>query len=185
MPDAVTKDLPPAIETARLRTVLGHLPTSVCVVSTAVDGEPVGATVGSFTSVSLDPPLVAFFMMRGSTTLGAVEASGTFAVNVLADDQEEICTTFARKERDRFDRAKWSGGRHGAPLLHGSLAVVDCDVEAITPAGDHHMILGRVVDLYVQRDQSEPLVFWRGGLRALGPAAPSPDRPAAAPALST
>jgi flavin reductase (DIM6/NTAB) family NADH-FMN oxidoreductase RutF len=172
MTDSVIAPTAPPIEGARLRSVLGHLPTSVCVVSTAVDGVPVGATVGSFTSVSLDPPLVAFFMSRGSNTLEAVQQTGNFAVNVLAEDQEELCGTFARKEQDRFERAEWSGGRHGAPLLHGSLAVVDCDVEAITPAGDHDMILGRVVDLYVQRDQTEPLVFWRGGFRALGPTGP-------------
>jgi 3-hydroxy-9,10-secoandrosta-1,3,5(10)-triene-9,17-dione monooxygenase reductase component len=171
----------PTIGADRLRSVLSHLPTSVCVVSTAVDGQPIGATVGSFTSVSLDPPLVAFFLTRASTTLAAIRDSGSFAVNVLADDQTELCSAFARKDAERSSCATWALGRDGAPRLEGSLAVVDCDVETVTPAGDHDMILGRVVDLHVQRDQTEPLVFWRGGLRALSPenrTQPEPERAA-------
>ena len=164
----------PRIEPTRFRAVLGHLATSVCVVTTCVDGEPYGATVGSFTSVSLDPPLVAFFMVRASSTLGAVQSTGRFVVNVLAEGQEDVCGTFAGRAPDRFAAAAWSKGRLDMPLLHDALAVVDCDVEQISQVGDHDMILGRVVDLHVQRTQTAPLVFWRGGLRGLSRAPEAP-----------
>lgn len=161
-----------APEAAHMRAVLGHVPTSVCVVTTIIGEVPAGSTVGTFTSVSLDPPLIAFFSQHTSETLAAVRSSATFAVNVLAADQSQTCTDFARKLPDRFDRVPWSLGPFGNPHLGGSLAVLECTVEAVTDAGDHVMVLGRVRELDALRSGGEPLVFHGGGLHGLRCAPP-------------
>lgn len=150
-----------------MRQVLGHVPTSVCVVTTVVDGEPAGSVVGTFTSVSLDPPLIAFFSQTTSDTLAAVCQAGTFTVNVLAADQSSICGVFAKKATARFDRVPWRAGGRGTPHLEGALAVLECDVETTSQVGDHIMVIGRVVELDQLRSATSPLVFWTGALHGL------------------
>lgn len=158
------------IDPAHMRQVLGHVPTSVAVVCTLdAEGVPVGCTIGSFVSVSLEPTLVAFFCMDSSATLQVAKAAGSFAINILSEDQDRVCDLFARKRPDRFNHVGWTPGRNGNPRLHGSLAVVDCELESVTTIGDHEMILGRVVDLCVERLGRGPLVFARGALRELAP----------------
>lgn len=158
-----------------MRKVLGHVPTSVCVVTTISGGSPVGSTVGSFTSVSLDPPLVGFFSQHTSDMLATVRDTGSFTINVLACDQEDVCGVFATKVPDRFDRIAWAPGPNGNPHLAGSLAVLECDVEAVTELGDHAMVLGRVTELDALRRGVHPLVFWDGALHAV--ATTPPDHP--------
>lgn len=151
-----------SFDSARYRQVLGHFPTGVTVITAAPDGVPVGMAVGSFSSVSLDPPLVAFFAGRGSSSWPKIEASGAFCVNILAEDQEELCRRFASKEEDKFAGLGWSAAGSGSPLLDGVLAWIDCDIESVIEAGDHYGVIGRVRDLSVGHDGS-PLVFFRGG----------------------
>ncbi|MFE3999339.1 flavin reductase family protein [Nocardioides sp. YIM B13467] len=150
-----------------MRHVLGHVPTSVAVVTTTEGDQPVGCTIGSLVSVSLEPPLIAFFAMESSSTMKALSDAGSFAVNVLAHDQQWVCDVFARRQGDRFRKVEWDPGRRGNPRIRKSLAILDCELESVTPAGDHQMILGRVLDLAVERPQCEPLVFARGALRTL------------------
>src|SRR5437868_3535599 len=102
------------------RRVLGHFPTGVVAI-TAPDGEPVGMAVGSFASISLEPPLVGFFVDRGSSTWPRVARAGSFAVNVLAADQEAVCRRFGRKGVDRFAGVRWHPGHGDAPLLDGAV----------------------------------------------------------------
>jgi flavin reductase (DIM6/NTAB) family NADH-FMN oxidoreductase RutF len=151
-----------SFDSARYRQVLGHFPTGVTVITAAPDGVPVGMAVGSFSSVSLDPPLVAFFAGRGSSSWPKIEASGAFCVNILAEDQEELCRRFASKEEDKFAGLGWSAAGSGSPVLDGVLAWIDCDIESVIEAGDHYGVIGRVRDLSVGHDGS-PLVFFRGG----------------------
>jgi 3-hydroxy-9,10-secoandrosta-1,3,5(10)-triene-9,17-dione monooxygenase reductase component len=177
------------IDTRYMRQVLGHAPTSVAVVCTLAEGQPAGCTVGSFISVSVDPPLIAFFGMRTSATCAAIVRSGSFTVNILAADQARMCDLFARERSDRFAHAGWTAGRQGNPRLHGAVAVLDCDVESVTPTGDHEMVTGYVRDLLVARTDADPLIFVRGALRKLAPivvprqgansrgSAPAPARP--------
>lgn len=145
------------------RDTLGHYPTGVAVV-TGVDsaGKPAGMVVGSFTSISLDPPLVAFSPRKGSHTFGALQESGTFCVNVLAADQEAICRRFASPGQDKFDGVDWSPAPGGAPILDGVVSWIECSWENITEGGDHYIVLGRVQDLAVTRP-SLPLLFFQGG----------------------
>lgn len=154
----------PTVDAAHFRQVLGHFPTGVTVV-TARDGhgDPVGLAVGSFFSVSLEPPLVAFCVDRSSSSYPRIEEAGRFAVNVLAHDQEDVSRIFASKAADRFDGLGFSDApRSGAPLLPGILAWIDCDIDAVHEAGDHWIVIGEVHDLAVAREGS-PLVFFRGG----------------------
>lgn len=152
------------VDAAHFRQVLGHFPTGVTVItSTNPDGAPVGLAVGSFFSVSLEPPLVAFCAEKTSSTYPKIEASGRFAVNVLADDQEDVCRIFASKAADRFMGVGYKPApRSGAPLLAGVLAWIDCEIDVVHEAGDHWIVIGRVHDLDVAREGA-PLVFFRGG----------------------
>ena len=151
------------IDTARYRQVLGHFPTGVTVITAAGPSGPAGLCVGSFASVSLDPPLVAFFAGKSSTTYPSIEAAGHYCVNVLAEDQEEEARVFAGKSDDKFAGIGWRPSvATGAPVLHGVLAWIDCRIDAIHDAGDHVIVVGRVLDLEIGHEGG-PLVFFRGG----------------------
>ena len=152
-----------AVDGARFRQVLGHFPTGVTVVTASSDEGPVGLSVGSFTSVSLHPPLVAFCAGASSTSYPRIEAAGHFCVNVLAEDQEEIARIFADKGDDKFDGIGWRPSVvTRAPVINGVLAWIDCQIDAIHEAGDHWIVVGRVLDLEIGHEGG-PLVFFRGG----------------------
>ncbi len=153
---------PVTFDSAKYRQVLGHFPTGVTVITAAPDGTPVGMAVGSFASVSLDPPLVAFFAGQSSSSWPPIQAAGAFCVNILAEDQEGVCRRFASKEEDKFAGLGWSPAGSGSPLLEGVLAWIDCDIESVTEAGDHVCVMGRVRELEVAHDGA-PLLFFRGG----------------------
>ena len=147
---------------ARFRQVLGHFASGVTVITAAGPDGPVGLAVGSFVSVSLDPPLVGFLPMKVSTSWPQIEATGHFCVNVLAEAQEDVCRRFATKGDDKFRGLGWRTAGSGAPILDGILAWIDCDIASVTDAGDHYFVLGRVRDLAVAHDGA-PLLFFRGG----------------------
>lgn len=152
----------PTIDAARYRQVLGHFATGVTVI-TAMDGdEPVGMAANSFTSVSLDPPLVAFCAAKASSTWPRIQAAKHYCVNILAEDQEEICRLFATKDAERFRGIGWRTGESGAPILDEALAWIDCRIEAEHDAGDHLIVVGRVCGLD-SADSGKPLLFYRGG----------------------
>lgn len=155
----------PSFDAARFRQVLGHFPTGVTIVTAMADGKPVGLSVNSFCSVSLDPPLVLFCPDRASTSWPSIEAAGVFCVNVLADDQEHLSRVFASKVADKFEGVGWKRGLSGAPVIDDTLAVVECRIERVADGGDHYLVIGRVLDLAVGRVEGErgPLVFYRGG----------------------
>jgi flavin reductase (DIM6/NTAB) family NADH-FMN oxidoreductase RutF len=153
----------PTIEQARFRQVLGHFPTGVTVITAAPEGAPpVGLAVGSFASLSLDPPLVLFCASKSSSSWPKIEAVGSFCVNILAEDQEEVCRQFASKAEDKFAGVGYRPGHTGAPILNGVLGWIDCRMESVTEGGDHVIVVGRVLDLEVAHE-GKPLVFFRGG----------------------
>jgi len=158
----------PDIDPVEYRRVLGHLPTGVTVVTASTPDGPVGLSIGSFTSVSLDPPLVGFLPAESSQSWPRIRAVGRFCVNVLGDGQEELARLFAAPHDDRFDAVRWRRAPFSdAPLLDGVVAWVDCEIESVVPAGDHHFVLGRVHELGSGRAGAEPLVFFRGDYRGL------------------
>ncbi|WP_354699679.1 Flavin reductase [Paraconexibacter sp. AEG42_29] len=152
-------------DAARFRQILGHYPTGVCVVC-GIDpaGEPAGLVVGSFTSVSLDPPLVAFFPDHASTTWPRIVPGRRFCVNVLGHDQQDLCRRFAVSGGDKFADVEWRpAAATGSPALRDATAWVDCELEAVHRAGDHDIVVGRVLDLGLREEPAEPLLFLRGG----------------------
>src|SRR4051794_38819531 len=152
-------------DSARFRHVLGHFPTGVTVISAMRDGEPVGVTIGSFTSVSLDPPLVGFLPGKSSTTWPDIEQAGSFCVNVLADGQGDMCWSFAREFEGKFVGLSWKPAPStGSPILDGVVAWIDCDIEEVVEAGDHWFVLGRVLALDVADEVAAPLLFFKGKL---------------------
>ncbi|MGI8685368.1 MAG: flavin reductase family protein [Acidimicrobiales bacterium] len=159
------------IDAARFRQVLGHFCTGVTVVA-AMPGEPVGFTVQSFSSVSLDPPLVAICPSRTSGSWPRIRSAGVFCVNVLAEDQEALARLFATHGADKFTGVGWRPSVvSGSPVLDGVLAWVDCRIEAEHDGGDHLVVLARVVDMGVAREHG-PLLFYRGGYGRFGHAGP-------------
>jgi flavin reductase (DIM6/NTAB) family NADH-FMN oxidoreductase RutF len=156
------------IDSSSYRQVLGHFPTGVTVVTTMGDTGPSGMAIGSFTSVSLDPPLVGFLPGKTSSSWPAIEQQGRFCVNILAEDQEHVCRAFASKAEDKFAGIGWKpAGATGSPILDGVLAWIDCDVHEVVEAGDHWFVLGLVKELAVARE-GKPLVFFRGGYGTFG-----------------
>lgn len=155
------------IDSATFRAVLGHFPTGVTVI-TSVSGEtPLGFTIGSFASVSLDPPLVGFLAQDDSDTWEAMSPAGKFCVNVLGHHHNELCWKFAKSGVDveRFEGTDWTMSPNGCPVLPDVLAWIDCDVEEVYTMGDHYFVLGRVVGLeHVPHGDHVPLVFYRGQL---------------------
>jgi flavin reductase (DIM6/NTAB) family NADH-FMN oxidoreductase RutF len=153
------------IDSAQFRHVLGHFPTGVTVVTGYYEEEPHGLTIGSFTSVSLDPPLVGFFPGRGSRSWPEIEMSGAFCVNVLSVRQAELCWRFAREGDDRFDGVVWRPSTTGSPIIQGVVAWIDCDLEKVVEAGDHWFVMGRVRELEVEGElEHGPMLFFRGKL---------------------
>jgi 3-hydroxy-9,10-secoandrosta-1,3,5(10)-triene-9,17-dione monooxygenase reductase component len=151
----------PVIGGPLLREVLGHFASGVVVVTAAGPDGPVGFTCQSFSSLSLDPPLVSFAPARTSTTWPHIRAAGAFAVNVLADDHEHHSARFARSGTDRFAGVAWTPGPDGVPLLDGVAAWVAATVEHEYDGGDHTIVVGRVRALGADPARA-PLLFHRG-----------------------
>ncbi|WP_040825323.1 flavin reductase family protein [Nocardia jiangxiensis] len=150
------------VEGPHFRNVLGHFPTSVvAITTTGEDQRPQGLVVGTFASVSLDPPLVSFLVDRSSSTLPLIRAAGRFCANALAGDQDHVSRRFGTKGADRFAEVTWRPSALGNPVLDGVVAWVDCTVEKEVELGDHFMVVGRVRELQVESVKT-PLLFFRG-----------------------
>jgi flavin reductase (DIM6/NTAB) family NADH-FMN oxidoreductase RutF len=166
----------PAIDPTWYRQVLGQYPTGVCVITArTADGENVAMVVGSFSSVSLDPPLVAFFPDRKSSTWARLRHCERFCVNILSAEQEDVCRKLASKDPDRFSGVAHILSAHGNPILDGAVAWIDCDRYAIIDAGDHEMVTGRVLELDIAGG-ALPLLFFRGGYGRFTPASMVADQ---------
>ncbi|MEO7836292.1 MAG: flavin reductase family protein, partial [Acidimicrobiales bacterium] len=149
---------------ARFRQVLGHFGTGVTVITALDEGTPLGFTAQSFTSVSLDPPLISMCPSRRSSTWPRMELTGSFLANVLAGEQEALARAFSVRDADRFADVDWTPSPGtGCPVLAGVLAWVDCRVHSVHEAGDHLIVVGRVVGLGTDEEGRTPLLFYRGG----------------------
>ena len=153
----------PVLDSGTLREALGHHPTGVALIaSIGQDGQPIGLIVGTFTSVSLAPPLVGFFPMKSSASFDKIRESGAFTVNILAHDQEQVCRSLTRSQLDKFEGVAWSPSGNGAPVIAGAVLTIDCELSAVTDAGDHYLAIGRVQDVQIRRPVA-PLLFFQGG----------------------
>lgn len=165
---SVPPDDPDAFAAARrFRDVLGRFATGVTVITAISDGEPVGMTCQSFSSVSLTPPLVLFCPAKTSRAWPLIQRAGKFAVNLLADGQDGVSNVMATKGIDKFAEVGWDASQvTGSPLIHDTLGHIDCTVHAVHEAGDHYIVVGRVEDLH-SSDVPDPLMFFQGKYRGL------------------
>lgn len=152
----------PKIDPLLFREVLGSYPTGVCVIS-ALDsqGNPAGMVVGTFTSVSLDPPLVGFLPDKNSSSWPKIEQAGQFCVNVLASDQQDVCRQLASKSPDKFAQVDYALSANNLPVIADAIARIECRIHSVSDAGDHLFVLGEVLNLETTRDD-DPMLFHRG-----------------------
>ncbi len=156
------------VDARSFRQTMGCFPTGVTVVTTLnAEGAPVGVTVSSFASVSLDPPLVLFCLDKKTSNLQSYQGSGHFAVNVLRDAQREMSIRFASRMEDKWVGIDYHVWDTGAPILPGCLANLECRTVSQHEEGDHIIFVGRVERLdYSQAGQ--PLIYYRGAYADLG-----------------
>ncbi len=147
----------------RFRAVLGHFATGVVAI-TAIDpgtGGPAGLVANSFTSVSLEPPLVSFCVAHTSTTWPRLRTAARFCVNILSAAQRDACRQLAARGGEKFAGLEWTRSRGGGPVLDGALAWLECSIEAEHVAGDHVIVVARVRRLD-RHHEGDPLVFYKG-----------------------
>ncbi|MGM9987923.1 MAG: flavin reductase family protein [Bacillaceae bacterium] len=140
------------------KEVLGNYPTGVTVVTTMnAEGEPVGLTVNSFASVSLEPMLILWSIDKRAFTYDTFVNGNNFAVHVLAENQGDICGLFASKNVDRFANCKWGVSERNLPILEEVAGVLECETFQTIEAGDHMILIGKVVN--IQSEKKEPLLY--------------------------
>ena len=148
-----------AIDQAQYRQVLGHFPTGVVIVASQ---GPVGTAIGSFASLSLDPPLVTFSITKTSSSWPKIRETGVFCASVLAEDQEAVCRAFATSGADKFAGLGYTEMASGSPRINDCTAWMDCDIDSVVEAGDHDIVVGRIREMGIERE-AKPLLFFRGG----------------------
>ena len=162
-----------SITAARFRHVFGHFCTGVTVITTVGDGRPVGFACQAFAALSLEPPLAVFCPSKTSATWRVIAQEGHFAANVLAATQRDLARVFGSSGDEKFTGLRWSASVTGDPVLEGVLAWASCEVEAVHDGGDHHVVIGRVVELG-EVGAADPLLFYRGRFGLDGDLAPWP-----------
>ncbi|MFI7583445.1 flavin reductase family protein [Kocuria sp. M1N1S27] len=157
-----------SIDQGLFRSTVGHYASGITIITGHDDQGPIGFTCQSFYSVSVDPPLVSFSVMRTSTTYPRIRDAGTFTVNILSRDQGAVSDQFARRGTDKWADIQWSRTEQGNPILDRSLAWLDCTIWAEHDAGDHIIVLGRVIGLGTSPgDHPDPLLYFQGRYRSL------------------
>ncbi|MBH0781472.1 3-hydroxy-9,10-secoandrosta-1,3,5(10)-triene-9,17-dione monooxygenase reductase subunit [Nocardia bovistercoris] len=165
----------PEIDPRRFRTVLGQFCTGITIITAFdQDAAPIGFACQSFAALSLEPPLVLFCPTKVSRSWAAIEASGRFAVNVLAEEQQATCARFGSREPDKFAGIDWHTSELELPLLDGALATIQCTVDRVVDGGDHHIVIGRVRSLSESTESGRPLLFYRGQYTAIEPEKTTP-----------
>lgn len=156
------------IEPLSFREALGHYASGITVITSQVDGEPLGFTCQSFYSVSMSPPLVSFSVMANAYSYPKIRRAGRFAVNVLSGEQAHISNQFASRGSDKWHAVDWQTSPLGNPVIAGSLHWFDCEIHAEHAAGDHLIVVGEVKALNLQdAPASEPLLYFKGQYRSL------------------
>jgi flavin reductase (DIM6/NTAB) family NADH-FMN oxidoreductase RutF len=156
-----------SLEARKLRDALGCFATGVCVITTMSDKQQaVGMTANSFSSVSLDPPLVLWSLQNNSDVYSVFATPRHFAINILSSEQQAYSNQYAKKGQHNLDQAHYRLGKYGAPIIRNALTTFECTLHATYDGGDHLIIVGRVVDMH-QRPTGEPLLFYCGRYREL------------------
>jgi flavin reductase (DIM6/NTAB) family NADH-FMN oxidoreductase RutF len=162
VPDAASQSAAASVAPRQLRAALGLFATGVTIVTTlSAEGEPVGMTVNSFNSVSLEPPLVLWSLGLRSGSLAAFRDAARYVIHVLSADQRELAERFAQRGVDRFANIDWSAGLGGQPVLAGAAAVFECSARSRHTEGDHIILVGQV-EHCSSRSCALPLIFHGG-----------------------
>ncbi|MFI7524076.1 flavin reductase family protein [Nocardia salmonicida] len=157
---------------AAYKAALGQFCSGVTVITAMHDGEPVGFSCQSFSSLSLDPPYVTFCPARTSSSWPRLRAAGRLCINILAADQEQLCRQFAMRGADKFAGVAWTPTPGGAPRLHDVVTSLDCVLESEVDGGDHTIVIARVDGIGPYRETA-PLLFFRSAFNVLAdPAQP-------------
>lgn len=152
-----------AIEPLDFREALAHYASGITVITSHLDGEPIGFTCQSFYSVSMSPPLVSFSVMSSSASYPKIRQAGRFVVNILSGEQVGISNQFARRGTDKWHGVEWQQSPLGNPILAGSLHWLDCEIHAEHAAGDHLIVIGEVKALNLQQAAAtQPLLYFKG-----------------------
>tara|TARA_B100000214_G_scaffold8632_1_gene6292 strand:+ start:1724 stop:2227 length:504 start_codon:yes stop_codon:yes gene_type:complete len=151
-----------AIESEDFRKVLGKYPTGVTLVSSKDDQGPFAMVIGSFGSVSLDPPLVQFMPAKESETWSRIKKTGRYCVNVLGEQQLDLSNSFFNKDKDPFEAINWSESTLGSPIIEGCVAWIDCLIGDVHEAGDHYIVIGEVQGIGATEKDEGPLLFLGG-----------------------
>lgn len=164
----------PEVETKRFRDVIGRFATGVTVITLCDGDQAIGMTANAVSSLSLDPLLILFCVDKGASAFEALARSDAFAINILALEQREVSGFFATTGRgedgDAMGGFSHRVGATGAPLLEGTLGWFDCRPWERYEGGDHTIVIGEVVDFKLSQPDGDPLLFFGGGYRELGPA---------------
>lgn len=156
-----------SFDARELRDALGQFATGVTLITVkSPTGEAVGMTANSFSSVSLDPPLVLWSLQNNSDVYSVYASPKHFAVNILATEQQALSNQYARKGEHQLNDEHYSDGKFGTPIIRDALVSFECELEATHEGGDHVIIVGRVLDMQRSAD-GEPLLFFSGGYREL------------------
>jgi 3-hydroxy-9,10-secoandrosta-1,3,5(10)-triene-9,17-dione monooxygenase reductase component len=147
---------------------MGNFCSGIVVVTAIDSGEPVGFTAQSFVSLSLDPPLVAVCPAKTSTSWERIRNAKRYCINILSDQQENLSNAFASsKNENKFEGVNWKESANGCPLIEGTVAYVDCDIEVEHEAGDHFIAIGLVKGFKVSEGLEQPLLYFRGNYNEL------------------
>ena len=151
------------------RDTLGQFCSGVVIATGCNNSKPAGLAAQSFSSLSLDPPLVLICPAKTSTSWPEIRAAGAFCINILGDDQKRVCEVFAQSGIDKFAEFNWRLSASGSPIIEDVLAYVDCELDREYAAGDHTIAVGRVVEARILDSSREPLLFFRGGYGRFDP----------------
>lgn len=158
----------PGIEQQHFRRVCGKYATGITILTVLdPEGAPQGMTANSFTSVSLDPPLILVCIDRRTSLLGHFRPAIHFAINILGEEHKHLSARFARTGQDRFEGVTWRRGETGAPLLSDMLATLECKVTQVVEAGDHVVVLGEA--LHAAWREGRPLLYFNSSYQELRP----------------
>ncbi len=161
-------DEAPSFDPIALRNVFGQFATGVTVVTTrAENGAPVGLAANSFSSVSLDPALVAWNLALTAPSLSAFRHHGHFAINILCAESADLAMNFSRPSEDKFASVDWTPGVKDVPVLDRAAAVLECETYSTIEGGDHEIYIGKVLN-FRGNDDKAPLLFFRGKFAQLG-----------------
>jgi flavin reductase (DIM6/NTAB) family NADH-FMN oxidoreductase RutF len=158
---------PAPFDTLAFRKCLSQFPTGVCIVTAASANGPIGMTISSFNSLSLDPPLVLFSIDRRAQSLPAWEASKHCAIHILAQEQRDLSNRFARPDINKWEGLNFRTGENGTPILSAAAAVIECQRHAVHDGGDHLLFIEQVTRFRTYSDR-KPLMFCQGSYHALG-----------------